>query len=438
MLTNKSSLLVLALLFPFSLMAKNLKLHPGYYLNQQGDTVKCDIELADWNRNPSAVHAVGSNGALDLSPEETKGFGVYGYVDYISAKVTYHSATVTGTDFPEKFSDSLATNRCFLKLLTKGNVDLYELKTSERTVFFIRDHGSDPFELLYRVARKENQLVEDKHYQQTLRAMFNNEGMGTKYDAQIERAAYKESDLLPIVKILNGSSNNYFSKQSQTLEPILFAGGLSYMFPSPFTGLYATNNHFSSAMSPLVGIGLLYNMSPYSGKSKVGLSLAYSGYTLDKTTSGVIGHYYSQNYWDTTSYKEHFHGSNAFVTLNFFLMYVLNPDAKVKYFLKAGTWYSFSIKKDANVYSDYTTTTTGIANGLPPTTTEDAGEKSILNVSKSFGSILVGAGLSFGRSQVGLDYALPSYTGRFNGSGEKFKIGTISLAYGYSFGRKHG
>ena len=110
MLTNKSSLLVLALLFPFSLMAKNLKLHPGYYLNQQGDTVKCDIELADWNRNPSAVHAVGSNGALDLSPEETKGFGVYGYVDYISEKVTYHSAKVTGTELQEKFSDSMATN----------------------------------------------------------------------------------------------------------------------------------------------------------------------------------------------------------------------------------------------------------------------------------------------------------------------------------------
>jgi len=90
------------------------------------------------------------------------------------------------------------------------------------------------------------------------------------------------------------------------------------------------------------------------------------------------------------------------------------------------------------VYTDYKTSDISTAWGHPPTTSEGSGEKAIIAVPKSFGNLLVGGGVIFGRSQVGVDYGLPSFTGRFNGTGTKFKIGTLSLAYGYSFGKKHG
>ena len=437
MKTTKSWLMMLAMLFPFSLMAKNVKLRPGYYINQQSDTVKCNIELRDWSKNPAVVEAVGSNGPLELKPEETRGFGVYGLVEYTSAKVTYHSAPITGTNSGEKFSDKMETAWCFLKLLSKGNVELYELKTNERIVFFISDHGGPLSELVYRVARKDNQLVEDHQYQQTLLGLFIKEGMGTKYEEQIARTEYKENEMLSLMKLLNGSSNKVLYKKSGGIEPIVFAGGIAYFFPSHFAGIYSSQNHFPTSVSPLIGLGINYNLSPYSGKFKTGLSAVYSSYKVSEDRSGVKGKFFSQNFYDTTAYKEHTFGSNSFVSLNLFLTYVLNPEAKVNYFLKAGMWYSFSVKSNSSVYTDYKTTNIATANGLPPTTSQGSGEKAIIAVPKSFGNILFGAGVIFGRSQVGADYDLPSFTGRFNGTGTKFKIGTLSVAYGYSFGRKH-
>ena len=426
------------MLLPFTLIAKSIKLQPGYYINQQGDTVKCNIELRDWSKNPTSVEAVGSNGSVELKPEETKGFGVYGVADYTSAQVTYHSEMITGTNFTDRFSDKMETSWCFLRLLSKGNVNLYELKTNARTVFFISDHGSALSELVYRVAMKDNQLAEDHQYQQTLLALFIKEGMGTKYEDDIARTGYKESSLLSLMKLLNGSSNKVLYKKSGGIEPIVFAGGIAYIFPTHFAAAFSSENHFPTSVSPMIGLGMFYNLSPFSGKVKIGLSAAYSSYKVSEDRSGVNGWFSSQNFYDTTTYKQHTFGSNAFVSLNLFATYVLNPEAKLKYFLKGGMWYSFSVQSNSSVYTDYKTTDVATAWGHPPTTSEGSGEKGIFAVPKSFGDILVGGGVIFGRSQVGVDYGLPSFTGRFNGTGTKFKIGTLSVAYGYSFGRKHG
>jgi len=324
--------MILAMLFPFTLMAKNIKLRPGYYINQQGDTVKCNIELRDWSKNPSVVEAVGSNGSLELRPEETRGFGVYGLADYTSAQVTYHSAMITGTNFGEKFSDKMDTAWCFLKLLSNGNVALYELKTNQRIVFFISGHGGTLSELVYRVAMKDNQLVEDRQYQQTLLALFIKEGMGTKYEEHIARTDYKENEMVSLMKLLNGSSNKVLYKKSGTLEPIVFAGGIAYIFPTHFAAVFSSENHFPTSVSPMIGLGMVYNLSPYSGKVKIGLSAAYSSYKVSDDRSGVNGWFSSQNFYDTTTYNEHTFGSNSFVSLNLFATYVLNPQSKSEVF----------------------------------------------------------------------------------------------------------
>ena len=436
MLTTKSRLLLTAMLFPFGLMAQHANMHPGYYLNLQGDTVTCEIEVSNWNRNPSNVHAVDSNGSLELRPLETKGFGVYGLADYVSANVTYHPEKTTGTDLPDNYSEKVDTAWCFLKLLNGGNVALYELTTNQRTVFFISDHGDAPTELLYRVAAADGQLKEDQHYKQILLRIFNKQGTGENYEGRIERISYTEGDLISLVKRLNNTAGKIHANGvSGEFDFVVFGGWQSYLFPSPFNGAYSVNNHFSPGLSALAGIGVLYNITPYSGKFSLGLSADYSTYNVTENKSGTVGHFYSQNFYDTTSYSERLHSSNAFVTLKLFLVYVVNPYARVKFYVKGGIWYSFSVKKDAEIYSDYTATTIGTVNGLPPTTSIQSGRSSLLSISKSFGNILTAGGVRIGKSQLELGYGLPSFTGRFNGTGIKYKIGAISLTYGYLFGK---
>jgi hypothetical protein len=437
MLTTQSGLVLAAMLLPFTLMAQHANMRPGYYVTLKGDTVKCNIEVSTRNRTPSVIRVAGNNGSLELRPEETKGFGLYGLADFASANVTYHTEKITGTDLPAKYSEEEETAWCFLKLLVAGDVALYELTTNQRIVFFISDHGDAPTELLYRVAVTDGQLKEDQHYKQILLRIFNKQNTGENFERRIERISYKEGDLTMLVKRLNTNAGRVYAKgASGEFDCVAFAGEQAYLFPSSFNGAFSVNNHFSPALSPFIGVGLLYNITPYSGKFSVGLSADYSTYNATETRSGVDGHFYSQNFYDTAWYTERLHGSNAFATLRLFLQYVVNPDAKVKFYLKGGVWYSLSVKKETDIYSDYTATNVGRVNGLPPATSMQSGQQYLLGVSKSFGNILADGGVRIGKNQFELAYGLPSFTGRFNGTGTKFKIGTASLSYGYVFGKR--
>jgi hypothetical protein len=435
MLKSKLTHIALVFLIPLSVLAQDHKLYPGYYLNEQGDTVKCSIEFGDWNKNPTVVHAVGPQGTLDLRPEDTTSFGVYGYEDYVSAHVTYHPGGITGTNLPDTFSDSLETTSCFLKMLSNGIFGLYKLVTAQRIVFFISDHGGDPRELIYRVALKDNQIIEDEDYREALRSLFNKEGMGAKYEVRISRTTYQEGDLLSLVKILNGGGGgiSYANKQTAPFELFAFAGGQAYQFPTAFNGTYSVNNHFQPALSPLLGVGMFYNLSSHSGMFKLGLSTAYSSYRVSQSASGVVGQFFSQNFYDSTTYSERMYASNAFATVNLFLVYVMNPEDKIKFYLKGGIGYSYSVKKISDVYSQYKGISTGRSNGRPPGTQNVSGQNTIITISRTIGNLLTGAGVGLVRNQLELCYSLPSKTGLFDGTGTKFKIGTLSLAYGFTF-----
>ena len=434
-------LAILILILPLTVAAKTPKLFPGYFLNMQGDTVKCNFEIESWSRNPLVVHASNAKGPLELRPEETMGFGVYGYSDYTSGNVTYHSAPINGTNLPDKFSDKTETKWCFLKSLANGKFNLYKLVTPERIIFFVSDHGTVPTELVYRVAFRDNQELEDLSFHDALISYFNEEGMGETYDGRIRRAKYKEDDLLGLVKILDGNqmSNSHAGRKSSGFESFVLGGARMYTFPSSFNGThslteqFSVNNHFSPALGPLAGFGVYYNLSPQTEKFWLGLSVDYSSYEVSVTKSGTSGRHFSQNAWDSANYSEHMHGSNAFATLNLFTYYVLNPDNKVRYYLKAGVWYSFSVSSNSDIYSDYTAQSFAKSNGIPGPVNNSAGQATLVELSKSFGDFLIGTGAALGQNRLELYCYLPSFTGRFNGTGTKFKIGSLSLAYIYGF-----
>ena len=49
----------------------------------------------------------------EFHPEDILGFGVFGYDEYRSAKVSYHVNPKEGTDIPGQFSDSMGQNKFF-------------------------------------------------------------------------------------------------------------------------------------------------------------------------------------------------------------------------------------------------------------------------------------------------------------------------------------
>ncbi len=432
-----SGIAMAILLLPLSLEARNPRLYPGYYLTREGDTVKCNIELENWNRNPVLVHGEGPQGPLYFTAEQTKGFGVYGRVDYISARVTYHTEATSGTDLPSKFSNKTETRWCFLKVLNLGNFGLFELQTDQRTVFFLSDHGSEPMELIYRVAIEGTSVNEDNNYREVLMMMFNKEGMGDQHNRKITRASYNADDLQSLVSALNGtrSSQQFVASKSTPFELFFLAGLREFTFPSPFTGVYSINNHFSPSISPLLGFGVFYNLDPQTRRARIGLSVGYSRYQNHLTVSGKAGRYISQNFWDSTTYTEHLQGSNSLITSNLFFSYAFNSGSALRYYAKAGLYLTFSFKA-SGITSDYTGQYTYARNGIIYGPQAVGGQYALFGVSQNYGDFFIGGGLELRRNRLDLSYYLPSYTGRFNGTSTNFKIGGWNLAYTYVPGTK--
>ena len=138
------------LFFTFISLAgfSNSGLFPGYYINEKGDTIHCKIEFNDWNLNPKTIRVEVNGKKMEFTPNDIRGFGVDGYDNYLSARVQFHTAPISGKDVPSQFSDSVSTKTFFLKILDRGFYSLYDLVSTERVYLFFQLKDSSISELV--------------------------------------------------------------------------------------------------------------------------------------------------------------------------------------------------------------------------------------------------------------------------------------------------
>src|SRR5579863_962842 len=141
---------------------------PGYYIDNNGDSVHCRIEYNDWYANPTAISVEVNNVRKTLSVTDIKGFGVTGYGDYLTVTVNYHSGPISGDNLPENFSDRTITHAVFLLVLARGPYSLYELRLAARPYYFIGVGGDPVQELIYRVRQAEMEIQTDEQYKSLL------------------------------------------------------------------------------------------------------------------------------------------------------------------------------------------------------------------------------------------------------------------------------
>src|SRR5450631_1605137 len=73
---NRRNLLCFVLLFLSQFAYPNSKPFPGYYIDSKGDTVRCNIEFNDRNRNPETIKVQVNGSMKEFGPEDIRGFGV--------------------------------------------------------------------------------------------------------------------------------------------------------------------------------------------------------------------------------------------------------------------------------------------------------------------------------------------------------------------------
>jgi hypothetical protein len=428
----------LSLFFLFITLAgfSNARLFPGYYITLQGDSIRCNIEFNDWNLNPKTIRVEVNTRKMEFTPNDIRGFGVDGYDDYLSAKVQFHTAPVSGRDVPSQFSDSVSTKTFFLKILDRGYYSLYDLVSAERVFLFMQTKDSSIAELVYRARSNNDTLFMDPQYKNAILSLFVQEGLGDKYFNRISNTSYTASDIQSLFKMLNETHGgvSYHKKSKQDFQIQLYVGGIRNAFPTPVTVSYGVVHQFDPSSSMTGGISLLYSIPGKFNAFKVGLSAGYNSYNLDLKAHTTTSFHESDAYYGSSIIDDTLTTKNSLIQTNLYLMYLINPLGSVKCYLKAGLNFNFSLNTDNSVYESYSSTSTIVRNGNPPGVSTWQNSGAIIQLKKKYLAPLFGAGVTYGRSTLEFSYYMPADIGSepndaFADSGPVFKISSMSLSY---------
>lgn len=419
--------------------SNDIRLFPGYYISQAGDTIHCQIEFNDWNRNPKTIQVQLNNALKEFGPEDIRGFGITGYGDYMSVSVSYHTDPIAGSNLPGDFSDKMDKGFVYLKILEKGVYSLYELITPERVCYFMSYPDNPVSELIYRVKEENDTLSADDHYKKELFPLFVKEGISTKYFNRVNNVPYNGSALASLFEILNknrtGSITSKKSSGDFQLEP--FVGVVRSSFPTAFNGNDTKMSQFGPIYSFSGGINFLYSIPGNFKAFKLGLSISYLGYKSEMTQSGVNQYSTGPNNYGTTTYTEHLTIINSSLRISPYFMYVIDPLHKIQFYLKAGLNYNTSFGSNINLNSRDTSTTTGVMNGNVPVYIAEAGTHKLATIKQNYISFLASGGIIVGRSRFEISWS-PSVN-IANPSGDpsdpsldNFKIASTAVYYYFS------
>lgn len=434
---QKQTVLFLFLFFISQFAYPNNKLLPGYYINMKGDSVQCNIEFSNWAISPGTVLVQENNGMKEFGPNEIRGFGISGHVDYVAATVTYHTDPVSGEDLPKNFTDITETKSCFLKVLKRNVYSLYSLTLPARRYLFVSYPGKSFEELLYRVKRTNEVLTEDQSYRNQILALFTKEGISQKYFGQISELSYEGPDVGALIDVLNETNTGVkIPKKSGNFQMDIFAGILQNSFPTTFKSNYSNANQFKSQISPTFGINFLYSLP--GNFFKVGLSMGYNGYDCKIHNSGTYVTDQRPNYYSTSVYDETIYSKNNLLVTSLYVMCLVNPADRARCYLKGGINYNFSLtynKSGVNV--DWKRAETGLQNGTIPFKYNYGDYVEWISMKNYFVSFKCAAGVNVGRGSLEISYSPPVQIASANsdiylsGVQPDFKVSTLGICFYY-------
>jgi hypothetical protein len=295
-------ILLLNLSVPLLAFAQsNYKL--GYVVNLKGDTVKGFIDYKEWDKNPVRINFKKDMGADagHFSAEDISAFAITGLEYYEKYKVVISLAHVDVEKLPTGVDTTSTTNSIFLRLLVKGrNISLYEYKDDIKNRFYIKDNTlSTPEELIYRIYLNPNdvtQSVTQPRYQNQLQQLALKYHQGSdKLTAIIEKVGYNESDIMPVVNIINGSITK--TNNPNKAKPLRFFAGagingasLKYSGNS-FLALSPTSK---ASFGPRLTVGMDVFLNPNVGQLILRTELFFT--TVNLQTSSNTVPYASQSF----------------------------------------------------------------------------------------------------------------------------------------------
>ncbi|MBC7400952.1 MAG: hypothetical protein H7289_13500 [Mucilaginibacter sp.] len=192
----------------------------GYIVDLKGDTVKGLVDYREWDNNPATVTFKGTGGTgTNYSAENIKAFEVTGFVKFISATLPISQQQVDVNLTSNKNADTAAiVKTVFLRNLTSGKVvSLYAYNDQIKSRFYVTEGVNKPIqELIYQIYYDENSTLKKiTRYKVQLQYIANQNG-ATSVSSQIAGAGYTQTDLVKVIRAINGSTADATTTEAGT------------------------------------------------------------------------------------------------------------------------------------------------------------------------------------------------------------------------------
>lgn len=215
------ALLCILLLPSLSHSQSNYKL--GYIVSLSGDTTSGYINYKDWDNNPQSIAF--KKEISQASPElftvkSVRAFAISGQMYYERYVVSATTDAVDITSMPVKLDTSYRVDTVFLKMLNKGRyINLYSYKDDIKDRFYLLENGQNqPYELIFHAFYRRDESAAIQYVKRFRTQLFNvvqkNGINNDQINRKISEGNYSETDLMSIVKSINGNTSAQFTPQN--------------------------------------------------------------------------------------------------------------------------------------------------------------------------------------------------------------------------------
>ncbi len=224
-LTQKSTMKKHLLLILISILSLNIYsqiyFEQGYYINNSGQKINCQIKNIDWKNNPVEFeYKLSANSESKTATiKSVKEFGIDNISKYIRSSVYIDRSSENINELNYDRKPTFKEETLFLKVLIEGKANLYKYEDGNLTRYFYNKENFSIEQLVYKSYKTENNKI-GKNYK-FKNQLWNDLKCSTLKIDMAKSLEYKKNDLINYFVKYNECNNvaykNYEEKQHRDL-----------------------------------------------------------------------------------------------------------------------------------------------------------------------------------------------------------------------------
>jgi hypothetical protein len=262
----KKHLLVFAITFFCTLNLFSQSFTDGYYINLNGDTIKCKLFFKKGTITPQKVSVLTGTDHKELTTQEISGFGIPGKYYFIKKEVSIHTNPINHRTAPIEFSDEIVKQTVFIEIIESGAVFLYKYENNERVYFLISesaDINGKPEELVYRVKFFQTTVTQDSKFRSQLSKLIEKYNLLNKVGAKINIIEYRQDAISKIIEMINLKEGSPAFSKKRDLVSFQISAGLNI---TDFQGAFT---------SPNAPSGLGFNPNQFNIQNQLSYAISF-------------------------------------------------------------------------------------------------------------------------------------------------------------------